>query len=102
MKIIIAPDKFKGSLTAFEVCQSIDAGIKSADPTAETFYFPMADGGDGFASILQTYLHTATIHCQTVDPLNRSIDATYQWNEKTKTAIIEMAVASGLVLLKES
>lgn len=102
MKIVIAPDKFKGSLTAFEVCRSIGAGIESVDPNAEILSFPMADGGDGFASILQTYLHTATIHCQTVDPLNRPIDASYQWNKETKTAIIEMAVASGLVLLKES
>ena len=102
MKIIIAPDKFKGSLTAFEVCRSVEAGIKSIDKSIETISFPMADGGDGFASILQAYLHTETIFCKTVDPLGRAIDATYQWNEKTKTAIIEMAVASGLVLLKSN
>ncbi|MBS1607412.1 MAG: glycerate kinase [Bacteroidetes bacterium] len=102
MKIIIAPDKFKGSLTAFEVCKSIEVGIKSIIPKAEILSFPMADGGDGFASILQAYLHTVTIECKTVDPVGRSIDAAYQWNQKTKTAIIEMAVASGLVLLKEN
>jgi len=102
MKIIVAPDKFKGSLTAFEVCQSVRAGIKSIDPGAKVLSFPMADGGDGFAVILQTYLHTVTINCKTVDPLGRSINASYQWNEQTKTAIIEMAVASGLVLLNEN
>jgi glycerate 2-kinase len=102
MKIIIAPDKFKGSLTAFEVCRSVEAGIKSIDSSIEIISFPMADGGDGFASILQAYLHTETIFCKTVDPLYRPIDGTYQWNEKTKTAIIEMAVASGLVLLKDN
>jgi len=102
MKIIIAPDKFKGSLTAFEVCRSIEAGIKSIDKNIEILSFPMADGGDGFASVLQAYLHTETIQCKTVDPLGRPINGTYQWNEKTKTAIVEMAVASGLVLLKDN
>ena len=100
MKIIIAPDKFKGSLTAFEVCTAIEAGIKTIDQNSEIFSFPMADGGDGFAAIMQYYLHTETIHCTAVDPLHRPIEASYQWNEKTKTAIIEMAVTSGLVLLK--
>ncbi len=101
MKIIIAPDKFKGSLTAFEVCTAIEAGIKNVNGNSEIFSFPMADGGDGFAAIMQYYLHTETIHCAAVDPLHRPIEASYQWNEKTKTAIIEMAVTSGLVLLKE-
>ncbi|MGC4035372.1 MAG: glycerate kinase [Chitinophagaceae bacterium] len=100
MKIVVAPDKFKGSLTAFEVCQSIEKGLKSLDNNFDVYSFPMADGGDGFASILQYYVHTETIECTTVDPLGRSIQGSWQWNNETKTAIIEMAVASGLVLLK--
>lgn len=102
MKIIIAPDKFKGSLTAFEVCQAVETGIRSMYTQAEILSFPMADGGDGFSSVLKFYLHTETIFCKTVDPLYRPLHATYEWNEQTKTAIIEMAVASGLVLLKEN
>ncbi|MEJ0103003.1 MAG: glycerate kinase [Bacteroidota bacterium] len=101
MKIIIAPDKFKGSLTAFEVCTAIEAGIKTIDGNRDIFSFPMADGGDGFAAIMQYYLHTETIHCPAVDPLHRPIEASYQWNETTRTAIIEMAVTSGLVLLND-
>jgi glycerate kinase len=101
MKIIIAPDKFKGSLTAFEVCRAISNGIREFDKHIDIISFPMADGGDGFASVMQYYLQTTTIDCKTVDPLDREIDACYQWNPTTKTAIIEMAVASGLVLLKE-
>jgi glycerate kinase len=101
MNIIIAPDKFKGSLTSFEVCNVIATGIKQADENAEIFLFPMADGGDGFAEVMKYYLQTDTISCTTIDPLGRSIPASYQWNSKTKTAIIEMAVASGLVLLKQ-
>ena len=102
MKIIIAPDKFKGSITAFDACTAITAGIKNVDKTIETISFPMADGGDGFASVMQHYLHTESVSCTNRDPLFRTIQASYQWNEKSKTAIIEMAEASGLVLLKEN
>jgi glycerate kinase len=101
MKIIVAPDKFKGSLTSFEACQSISRGIKKTNDKIVVSEFPMADGGDGFALVLKHYLKTATINCDTVDPLGRKISASYQWNEKQKTAVIEMAVASGLVLLEE-
>ena len=101
MKIIVAPDKFKGSLTSFEACRSISRGIKSANEKMVVSEFPMADGGDGFALVLKHYLKTDTINCDTVDPLGRKINASFQWHEKQKAAIIEMAVASGLVLLKE-
>ena len=102
MKIVIAPDKFKGSLTSFQVCDAIASGIKQASKSAETFHFPMADGGDGFAEVMKYYLKTETVACQTVDPLGRDIKASYQWNAKSRTAIIEMAVASGLALLSEA
>jgi len=101
MKIIVAPDKFKGSLTSFEVCNAIETGIREAAKNAEIFLFPMADGGDGFAEVMKYYLQTDTVSCTSVDPLGRGIPASYQWNPKTKTAIIETAVASGLVLLKQ-
>jgi len=101
MKIIVAPDKFKGSLTSFEACKAISDGIKMANKNAEVIELPMADGGDGFASVLEYYIKTEPVYCATVDPLGRTIDAGYQWDVKTKTAIIEMAVAGGLVLLKE-
>ena len=99
MKIIIAPDKFKGSLTSMQACKSIAAGIFQVDNTVEILSFPMADGGDGFAEVLQHYLHTQNVSCSTVDPLMRSINACYQWDEKNKIAIIELATASGLQLL---
>src|ERR1043165_4455930 len=102
MKIIIAPDKFKGSLSTFEVCHAIRDGIREVDDSVEIFLFPMADGGDGFAAVMKFYLHTDTVECSTVDPLGKNIKASYEWNAETKTAIIEMAVASGLVLLKDN
>ncbi|MEP6749742.1 MAG: glycerate kinase [Bacteroidota bacterium] len=100
MKIIIAPDKFKGSLTSAEVCSCIEQGIHVADKSIDVLSFPMADGGDGFASVMQHYTQTETIECITVDPLHRPIKASYQWNSFHKTAIIELAAASGLILLK--
>ena len=61
----------------------------------------MADGGDGFSSILKHYFQTRTVNAITVDPLGRTIETKYQLNKKDRLAIIEMASASGLVLLKE-
>jgi glycerate kinase len=102
MKIIVAADKFKGSLNSFEVCNIIEKAIISVDSRNEVYSFPMADGGDGFAAVLKHYLATETVTCNTVDPLNRNISASYEWNPDSGTAIIEMAIASGLVLLKEN
>jgi glycerate kinase len=102
MKIIIAPDKFKGSLTSLEACTAIEEGIRlRTGQNIEVIKFPMADGGDGFNSVLQHYFHTTRIEVETVDPLQRPIQASYQWNAREKIAIIEMATASGLVLVKE-
>ena len=100
MKVIIAPDKFKGSLTSAEVCNAIAQGIKITDEKIDVHYFPMADGGDGFAAVMQYYKQTQTVYCTTVDPLQRTINAPYQWDPVSKTAIIELAAASGLVLLQ--
>jgi glycerate kinase len=101
MQVIIAPDKFKGSLTSFQVCNAINAAFAKAGIAGTLYSFPMADGGDGFAAIMKSYLHTETVSCSTVDPLGRTIMAGYEWSEVNSIAIIEMAVASGLVLLSE-
>lgn len=99
IKVVVAVDKFKGSLTTFEACKAIEEGIAKADSRAQVFSFPMADGGDGFAAVMQHYLHTSRVLCETVDPLGKKITAAYQWQEASATAIIETAAASGLVLL---
>ncbi len=101
MKILVAADKFKGSLSSEAACNCIAAGIRQVDASADVMEFPMADGGDGFATVLQYYLGTQTVTCKTVDPLMRPMDASYQWDTHSKTAIIEMAAASGLLLLSE-
>lgn len=101
MKIIVAPDKFKGSLTADETCRAISEGIRRYMPSATICAFPLADGGDGFSAALKSILQTSTITVDTVDPLGRSIQASYEWDASSETAIIELASASGLVLLDE-
>jgi glycerate kinase len=99
MKIIVAPDKFKGSLSSMPACKAIEAGIREVISSAEVWLFPMADGGDGFDEVMQYYLQTQTVDCNTVGPLMQPMHTTYQINTTTKTAIIALAAASGLVLL---
>jgi len=102
MKIVVAPDKFKGSLTSFEVCDAISTGIRQAMHRAKTFLFPMADGGDGFARVMKHYQKTQTVYCTATDPVGRDIEVAYEWNAQTRTAIVEMAAASGLELLSQA
>jgi len=99
MKILIAPDKFKGSLTAKEVCDALSEGIQQSHPTAEIIAKPLADGGDGSLDVLSHYFDVQTITTSVHDPLFRPIQAHYLI--ANQTAYIEMATASGLVLLKE-
>ncbi len=100
MRVLIAPDKFKGTLTAHEVCNAIEAGLKEKSPDIECVNFPLADGGEGTMEILtqQSKGHFITIKAH--DPLFRLVDASYGISGDGKTAFIEMASASGLRLLK--
>ena len=102
MRIVIAPDKFKGSIDSISLCALLHKEIVALYPDASVDSFPLSDGGDGFAQIVQHYFKTKTVSTQTVDPLGRPIVAKYQYAEDTQTAYIEMAAASGLALLKES
>jgi len=101
MKIIIAPDKFKGSLTSMEVCTAIKEGILRADKTIEVAMFPMADGGDGFAEIIKYYSGTISQSVESVDALGRSIHCSYEWDQHEQITIIELASCSGLAMLKQ-
>jgi glycerate kinase len=101
MKFVLAPDKFKGSLTGFEICDAMETGIKRVFKDAVTVKLPMADGGDGTIEVVRYYLKAKTIKLTVNDPLFRPIEASYLFSEDTKIAYIEMAEASGLKLLKE-
>lgn len=99
MRVLIATDKFKGSMTSLQAGLAIEQGLLQALPSIKTEIVQMADGGDGFVAVLKPFLKTSTITVKTVDPLFRPMDASYEWSGSSKTAYIEMAVASGLVLL---
>jgi glycerate kinase len=102
MKFVLAPDKFKGSLTAFEACHAMETGIRQVIPFADIHSFPMADGGDGFSAVMGHYLETEPIECSTVDALGKSIRAFYRTGQQGALAIIETATASGLAQLTQS
>ena len=99
MNILIAPDKFKGSLSAEEVCQSIAKGLRNNYPSSSIQFAPLADGGDGTLTILNQYLTLRSRCLKSCDPLGRPLDVTYL--ERDDAAFIEVAAASGLVLLTE-
>ena len=97
--VLISPDKFKGSLSASQVCVALEKGIKKRRPKTVFTTLPLADGGEGTLEVIQQ-LHGGTwISVDTFDPLMRPIQADYLWLADQKTAYIEMARASGLALL---
>ena len=99
MKIIIAPDSFKGSLPALSVCHAVAEGIKRVYPNALIISTPMADGGEGTVDAVLESMKGLKIQAEVNDPLMRQINTSYGWVEEKSLAIIEMAAASGLVLL---
>ncbi len=99
MKIILAPDKFKGSLTGIEFCDAVAEGINRVNSAVEIVKIPLADGGDGTFAVLDFHLQSETISTKVRDPLFRKIDACYLFAKDSKTAYVEMAKASGLNLL---
>jgi glycerate 2-kinase len=99
MTILIAPDKFKGSLDTFALCNAMEQGVYEADPAIRVIKLPLADGGDGFAKVLAHYLGTKTVTIETTNAIGKPIMASYEWDENNKTAIIDLASASGIALL---
>jgi len=102
MKIIIAPNSFKGSLDAFKVAKSIEQGLKKSDLEAECHLFPIADGGDHTLEVFHNWLRGSIQTSKVNGPLGKEVDANWLWIESEKTAVIEMAKASGLSLIKKS
>lgn len=97
MKILIAPDKFKGSLTADEVCGILTDELIKKHPETEVTSIPLADGGEGSLEVLERTLKFERVHLQVTGPLFEKVDAWYGFVDQT--AYIEMAKASGLPLL---
>ncbi|MBI2965933.1 MAG: glycerate kinase [Chloroflexi bacterium] len=102
MKIVIAPQGFKGSLTALEVARAMEAGVLRASTEVQTVLVPVADGGDGTLQALVDSSGGRILSSRVTDPLGRPIDAQWGSMGDGQTAVIEMARSSGLALLKSA
>ena len=102
MKILVAPDKFKGALNAREVAENIANGLLSVLPDAQIDIVPMADGGEGTAEAICEARGCCWLECKAHDPLGREIDARYGWIEHEKLAVMEMSEAAGMRRLAET
>lgn len=99
MKIVIAPDSFKESLTALEAAQAIEKGMKKVLSDADFIKVPMADGGEGTVQSLVDATGGKIISKTVTGPLGEPVEAFFGISGDEKTAVIEMAAASGLHLV---
>jgi len=102
MKIVIAPDSFKNCMTSPDVAKFIKKGIRNVFPDANIKLVPLADGGEGTVITLVTATNGKIFHKKVHDPLMREITAHFGVLGDGETAVIEMASASGIELLKEN
>ena len=99
MKIAVAVDSMKGSLTSLEAGEAVKEGILKADPSAEVKVFPLADGGEGTQEALTKGLGGKEMRCRVKGPMGRPVDAVYGMAEEKKLAVLEMASAAGITLV---
>lgn len=102
MKIVVAPDSFKGNLTAVQVAGCIEVGIRMADKNIEVKKIPVADGGEGTVEALVTATDGKIIKKQVSGPLMEKVDSFFGILGNTDTAVIEMAAAAGLDQVPEN
>jgi glycerate kinase len=100
MKIAVAPDSFKGSLSAMEAAECIERGLRQSLKGVSIRKIPMADGGEGTVRAIVEATGGRMVRRSVSDPLGRRIRACFGMSGDGKTAVIEMAAASGLALLK--
>ena len=99
LKVLIIPDKFKGTLTAAAAAEAIARGWRKARAGDSLSLLPMSDGGDGFGEVTSTLLKARIQHVKTVDAAHLPCVATWWWEPRTRTAIIESATVIGLAML---
>jgi glycerate kinase len=99
MKIVIAPDSYKESLTALEVATEIEAGFRDVFPDADYIKLPMADGGEGTVAAMVAATGGKLVAMDVTGPLGEPVAACYGLTGDGKTAVVEMAAASGLALV---
>ena len=100
MRILIAPDKFKGSLNAREVAANLALGLRDVLPTAVIETLPIADGGEGTAAAIHEAAGGEWRSCAAHDALGRTIETRYSWLAERNTAVMEMSEAAGMWRIK--
>ncbi len=101
MKIVAAPNAFKGSLSASDAALAIKKGVLAAVPGCEVLCVPVADGGDGLTDVMLETLAAEPVDVDVKGPRFEVLTAALAYSQKTKTAVVEMAQASGLAILSE-
>src|SRR5205823_447013 len=99
MRIVVAPNAFKGSLSALQAAEAIRDGVLAAAADADLVLVPIADGGDGTVDALVATTHGERRTLRVRGPLTHPVDADYGVIDNGKTAVIEMAKAAGLALV---
>src|ERR1039458_5941774 len=99
LRILIIPDKFKGTLSAGAAARAIAKGWHEARRQGSLDLLPMTDGGDGFGEVISGLLRARVQRLETVDAAHRPCSARWWWEPRTKTAIIESAAIVGLAML---
>jgi len=99
LRVLIIPDKFKGTLAAPAAAEAIARGWRTARPQDDLDLVPMSDGGDGFGEATSALLQAKGRRVKTVDAAHRPCVARWWWEPRTKTAIIESAAVIGLAML---
>lgn len=99
-KIVVASDSFKGSMTSLEVADAVGNGVLRAFPDCKVVKLAMADGGEGTSAAIDNVLRGETVVKTVKDPLDRPVHASYLILPDRKTAVVEIASASGLTLLE--
>ena len=101
MRIVVAPDSFKGSLSAAEVCAAAGKGVRRAVPGADVVAVPMADGGEGTVDCFLSARGGEAVRVAATDPLGRPVEARYALSGDGGSAVVELAAASGLPLVED-
>ena len=102
MKVVIAIDSLKGSLSSMEAGMAIKDGILAAKPDAEVIVKPLADGGEGTTDALIEGMNGERIDLTVTGPMHTPVDAYYGYLKDTNTAVMEMASAAGITLVPDS
>lgn len=102
VRILIAPDKFKGSLSARDVAENIASGLREVLPDAQIDSLPLADGGEGTAEVISRALGGSWVECKAHNPLGHEIDAHYAWIDDRNLVVMEMSETAGMRRLAEN